>query len=215
MKNKNNLALQKTFKPRTINQNHYVNSIENNVLTICYGCAGTGKTAVACGMAVNKIISGEINKIFITRPLVQCGRNGGGIGFLRGDVYNKIYPFMFPIIGEIENFIGPIHLKNFLKSEIIEVAPLELCRGRTFENTFMILDECQNISYEQMKMFLTRIGKNSKCILTGDIEQKDVRDDAFDRVINNLRGVNNVGICKLELEDIQRHPIVQEILEKL
>lgn len=208
-------VMDNDFKPRTPNQKNYVRSIAENTVTMCYGPAGSGKTCVAVGMACSYLCDGKIDEIIVTRPMVQCGRKGGGLGFLKGDLNEKFMPFMSPVIEEIEFFLGIEETRRLLFNKKIKVIPLELMKGKNFKRTFMICDEAENCEHEQLKMFLSRICEGSKCVLSGDIAQTDIENCNYAYFLDKLEDLDGVGIVELGIEDIQRHGIVGKILGRL
>lgn len=204
------------FEPRTENQKNCVISIAENVLTVMTGMAGTGKSAIACGMASSYLCDNKVEKIFITRPMVQCGRKGGGIGFLTGDLMEKFSPYVTPLILELERFLGKESFRRYLMDGTIEILPIELARGRSLKDTFIIGDEIQNATDEQLDMLVTRVDYGSKIVLTGDLDQTDLpinEQGALANFIDDVKGLSNVGLCSLGIEDMQRHPIVGHIIE--
>jgi phosphate starvation-inducible PhoH-like protein len=207
--------LKKEFRPRTPNQENCVISIAENTVTIINGVAGTGKTAISCAMAASYLREHKIEKIFITRPMVQCSRGNNTLGALKGDLDEKFHPYMTPLIEELVEYLGKFEFDNYVEYSGIEIVPIELCRGRSLENTLIIVDECQNATWEQIVLMLTRIGKGSKIILTGDTKQKDIKDNSFEIILDKLRLIRDVGVCTLGVEDIQRHPIVGQIITAL
>jgi phosphate starvation-inducible PhoH-like protein len=203
------------LKPRTNNQKEYVRSIAENTITFCHGVAGAGKSHIAIGMALEYLLEDKVKKIIITRPVVEAGEK---IGYLPGSFEEKINPYLLPLIDEIHHFIAPAHYIGLKTNYKIEVVPLGLMRGRNFHNCFIVADECQNASYEQLKMLLTRIGQNSKMVLTGDISQSDLSrhlQGGFYEMMNNLNNVEGIGISTLTDSDIVRNPIIAKILTKL
>jgi phosphate starvation-inducible PhoH-like protein len=203
------------FEPRTENQKNCVISIAENVVTVITGIAGTGKSTIACGMASSYLCDNKVEKIFITRPMVQCGRKGGGIGFLTGDLMEKFLPYVTPLTLELERFLGKDAFRKYLMEGTIEILPIDLTRGRSLKDTFIIADEIQNTTEEQLDMLVTRIDHGSKMVLTGDLDQTDLPNNergALEFFIEDVRGLSNVGICNLGIEDIQRHPIVGHII---
>ncbi len=221
-KNKNNSedqpkVMREEFEPRTPNQYNYVESMTQNDITLCFGPAGSGKTCCAVGLACEYLYSGKIDKIIVTRPMVQCGRNGGGLGFLPGDVKQKFDPFMSPVLEEIDYFIGSFERERLIKNGTIEIIPLELVKGKNFKRCFMICDEAENCELEQIKTFMTRICEGTKCVFSGDIRQADVNKGnvPFQYVIKKLEGVRGVAICELTVDDIQRAGIVGRVLARL
>lgn len=203
------------LKPRTENQKEYIRSIVENEIVFCQGLAGSGKTHIAIGMALEWLLDEKVNKIVITRPVVEAGEK---LGFLPGTAEEKLHPYLMPILDEISHFISiPDYAK--LKSENkIEIVPLGLMRGRNFHDSFIVADECQNASYDQLKMLITRIGNDSRMILTGDAGQSDLprhMRGGFVKFIDLLSDVEGVGVSFLESCDIVRNPIISKILEKL
>lgn len=211
----NDISMDQQFKPRTENQRNYVISIAENTVTLCHGPAGTGKTCVAVGMACEYLSNGKVDKIIVTRPMVQCGRRGGGLGYLKGDLSEKFLPFMSPVIEEIEYFLGVEETRRLILNKTIQIIPLELMKGKNFERTFMICDEAENCEFEQLKMFLSRICDGTKCVVSGDIAQVDIDKCHYAWFIDRLDDLDGVGIIELGIEDIQRHGIVGRILGRV
>ena len=175
---------RKRLKPKTENQEDYIRCISEDDITFCSGPAGSGKTAVAVGLACEYFLDNRVEKIIITRPVVESGR---GLGFLPGSLTEKIAPYLVPVVEEIKLYLGKETWNSARSTNSIEMCPLEYMRGRNFHNTFMILDEAQNATYEQIKMFLTRIGMGSKAVINGDISQTDlntVSEGGLDSWIN-------------------------------
>lgn len=203
------------LKPRTKNQTEYIRTIAENTITFCQGVAGSGKTHIAIGMGLEYLIANKVDKIIITRPVVEAGER---LGFLPGTAEEKLHPYLLPILDEINYFI-PIQLYTKLKvTNKIEVVPLGLMRGRSFHRSFIVADECQNASYDQLKMLLTRIGIESKMVLTGDIAQSDLQkhnQGGFMSLHDILRDANNIGFSRLETSDIVRNPIIADIVYRL
>lgn len=206
------LRLQIEFKPRTDNQVKYLKSIIENEITFCVGPSGSGKTACAVFAACSCLVQGLVEKIIITRPMVQCGK---GLGFLSGDLANKFNPYASPVIESLQEFLGNEVYNNFVKDGTITIEPLELLRGRNFHKTFVIADEMQNATYEQIKLLLTRHGQGTKTVLTGDPKQVDLYYNDLKIVLERLEGLQDVGIVYLERKDIQRSGIIAKILERL
>lgn len=209
------LSYRNKLKPRTENQRNYTKSIIDNTITFCQGLAGSGKTHIAIGMAIEALLENKVNKIIITRPVIEAGEK---LGYLPGSAEEKLHPYLLPIIDEIHHFITPAQYASFKLNNKIEVVPLGLMRGRNFHNCFIVADECQNASYEQLKMLLTRTGQQSKMVLTGDIGQSDLSrhlQGGFITMIEALEGVVGIGYCKLESSDIIRNAIISDILSKL
>jgi phosphate starvation-inducible PhoH-like protein len=203
------------FEPRTQNQENCVISIAENVVTIITGPSGSGKTAISCGMASSYLCDGKVEKIFITRPMVQASKGNNTLGALKGDLDEKFLPYMTPLIEELERFLGKETFRKYIMQEIIQIVPIELCRGRNLANTFIIVDESQNCTYEQIVLMLTRIDKGSKFVMIGDTKQSDIKGGGFAEVINKIKNVKDLGICLLDINDIQRHEIVGNILRAL
>lgn len=204
------------LKARTENQKAYINTVSENIITFCQGLAGSGKTHIAIGMALEHLlINDKVKKIIITRPVIEAGEK---IGYLPGTAEEKLHPYLLPIIDEIHHFISPAYHASLRINNKIEVIPLGLMRGRNFHNSFIVADECQNASYEQLKMLLTRVGQESKLVLTGDIGQSDLNwnmQGGFSDLISALDGLKNIGFAKLEYSDIVRNPIIADILARL
>ena len=206
------IRLANSLSSKTDNQKDYIRSIVENDITICHGPSGTGKSFIAAGIACQYLSRGDIDKIILTRPMVQCG---DGLGFLKGSLLEKISPYLLPLISQMEFFLGKEQTRFLMATEVIQLLPLELCRGMNFDNCFAILDECQNATYEQIKMFMTRIGGNAKLIIDGDTRQSDLYNCDFYEIIERLENLNRVGISKLTREDIQRNPLIASILGRL
>lgn len=209
------LAARNSLKPRTENQKEYIRTIVENSITLCQGIAGSGKTHCAVGLALEYLLSDKVKKIVITRPVVEAGEK---IGYLPGDANTKLFPYLLPIEDEINHFIGPAYNATLKLNNKIEIVPLGFMRGRNFHNTFIVADECQNASYEQLKMLITRIGNNSKMVLTGDVSQSDLArhmQGGFYHMMNALEGVEGVGISRLSNQDIIRNPIIGKIISRL
>ncbi len=206
---------RKKLKPKTENQAEYIRGMSEADVTFCSGPAGSGKTAVAVGLACEYILQNKVDKIIITRPVVESGR---GIGFLPGTLTEKVHPYMVPIIEEMKLYLGLETFNSMRATNIIEVCPLEYMRGRNFHNAFMILDEAQNATFEQIKMFLTRIGMASKAVVNGDLDQTDLKGDSYGGLhdcMDSLQNLNGVAICKLNEKDIVRNDIISKILQRL
>ncbi|MBR5571625.1 MAG: PhoH family protein [Oscillospiraceae bacterium] len=200
-------------KPKTIGQKQYMDSVINNTVTIGVGPAGTGKTYLAVAAAVAAFRDKQINRIILTRPAVEAGER---LGFLPGDLQSKVDPYLRPLYDALFDMLGAETYQKYLERGNIEVAPLAYMRGRTLDDSFIILDEAQNTSREQMKMFLTRMGFGSKVVITGDITQIDLPADktsGLKEAMKVLKDVEGVGICKLTQEDVVRHVMVQRIIE--
>ena len=203
------------LKPRSINQRDYIRECAENVITFCQGVPGSGKTHIAIGMALEYLLENKVKKIIITRPVVEAGER---LGFLPGTAEEKLHPYLLPLFDEVNYFLHPQHYHKLKSTGQIEVVPLGLMRGRSFHESFIIADECQNASFDQLKMLLTRIGIESKMILTGDVEQSDLQkhiQGGFIDIIHRLHGVNGVGFATLESSDIVRNPIIADIVDRL
>jgi phosphate starvation-inducible PhoH-like protein len=203
------------LKPRTDNQKEYIRTAAENTITFCQGLAGTGKSHIAIGLALEYLLDNKVSRIVITRPIVEAGEK---IGYLPGSAEEKIHPYLLPMLDEVNHFISPAFYASLKTNNKIEIVPLGLMRGRNFHNCFIVADECQNASYEQIKMLLTRIGQNSKMILTGDIKQSDLSrhlQGGFLDMINALDGVEGIGNIKLASTDIIRNPIISRMLSRL
>lgn len=202
----------KQIKPKTIGQKKYVEAIKNHDIVFAIGPAGTGKTYLAVVMAVKALRSKDVGRIVLTRPAVEAGEK---LGFLPGDLQEKIDPYLRPLYDSLYDVLGVENTQKYLEKHIIEIAPLAYMRGRTLEDSFIILDEAQNTTPEQMKMFLTRLGFGSKAVITGDITQVDLPRGQVSGLINALevlKSVKGIGIHTLTGEDIVRHPLVEEII---
>ncbi len=211
----NIVGFKNRLKPRTINQKDYIRTVAENTVTFCQGVPGSGKTHIAIGMALEYITDFKVEKIVITRPVVEAGEK---LGYLPGTAEEKLHPYLLPLFDEINYFLQMQSYTKLKVSRKIEVVPLGLMRGRSFHNAFIVADECQNASYEQLKMLLTRIGMNSKMVLTGDIAQSDLdkrQQGGFLELINSLYDLQGVGACKLETSDIVRNPIIGSIVDRL
>lgn len=202
----------KPIKPKTIGQKEYVDGIRNNMITFGIGPAGTGKTYLGMCMAIEAFKKGEVSKLILTRPAIEAGEK---LGFLPGDLQSKIDPYLRPLYDALYQIMGAESFQANMEKGLIEVAPLAYMRGRTLDNAFIILDEAQNTTIPQMKMFLTRIGFNSKVIVTGDDTQKDLPRDVTSGLDSAMRVLKDVeGICfvRLSSKDVVRHPLVQKIV---
>ena len=205
-------AKGKPIKAKTVGQQKYMKAIQKNTITIGVGPAGTGKTYLAVAAAVAAFRERTINRIILTRPAVEAGER---LGFLPGDLQNKVDPYLRPLYDALYDMLGPENFQKYQERGAIEVAPLAYMRGRTLDDSFIILDEAQNTTKEQMKMFLTRLGFGSKIVITGDVTQIDLPDDKVSGLkdaIRVLEGVNDIAICRLTSADVVRHALVQEII---
>ena len=205
-------AKGKPIKAKTIGQQRYMKAIAKNTITIGVGPAGTGKTYLAVAAAVAAFRERTVNRIILTRPAVEAGER---LGFLPGDLQNKVDPYLRPLYDALYDMLGPETYQKYVERGSIEVAPLAYMRGRTLDDSFIILDEAQNTTREQMKMFLTRLGFGSKIVITGDITQIDLPDDKVSGLkdaIRVLEGVGDIAICPLTSADVVRHALVQKII---
>lgn len=203
----------KPIKPKTLGQKYYVDAIRNKMIVFGVGPAGTGKTYLAMAMAITAFKKEEVGRIILTRPAIEAGEK---LGFLPGDLQSKIDPYLRPLYDALYQIMGAESFSKNMEKGLIEVAPLAYMRGRTLDNAYIILDEAQNTTPAQMKMFLTRIGFGSKVIITGDITQKDLAptiQSGLDVALRILNKVDEIGICKLSSADVVRHPLVQKIVQ--
>jgi len=206
-------AKGKPIKPKTLGQKQYCEAIAKNTVTLGIGPAGTGKTYLAVAEAVAAFRAEQINRIILTRPAVEAGER---LGFLPGDLQSKVDPYLRPLYDALFDMLGADTYQKYMEKGNIEVAPLAYMRGRTLDDSFIILDEAQNTSREQMKMFLTRIGFGSKVVITGDITQIDLPEDKTSGLkvaMKVLDGVEDIAICQLTGQDVVRHRLVQKIIE--
>ena len=205
-------AKGKPLKPKTIGQQKYVEAIRRNTIVMGIGPAGTGKTYLAVAMAVKAFRAQEVNRIVLTRPAVEAGEK---LGFLPGDLQNKVDPYLRPLYDALFDMLGADNFQKYQERGNIEVAPLAYMRGRTLDDSFIILDEAQNTTKEQMKMFLTRLGFGSKIVITGDVTQIDLPEDKVSGLKDAVRvldGIKDIAICRLTSADVVRHALVQEII---
>ena len=202
----------KIVKPMTLGQKAYVDAIKKNMIVFGLGPAGTGKTYLAMAMAITAFKNEEVGRIILTRPAIEAGEK---LGFLPGDLQSKIDPYLRPLYDALYQIMGADAFVKNMEKGLIEVAPLAYMRGRTLDNAFIILDEAQNTTQAQMKMFLTRIGYGSKVIVTGDATQKDLPKDVLsglDVAIKVVSGIEGIEVCTLTGKDVVRHPLVQKIV---
>ena len=205
-------AKGKPIKAKTLGQQQYMKAIEHNTITLGVGPAGTGKTYLAVAAAVAAFRAREVNRIILTRPAVEAGER---LGFLPGDMQNKVDPYLRPLYDALFEMLGTESYNKYLEKGNIEVAPLAYMRGRTLDDSFIILDEAQNTTREQMKMFLTRLGFGSKIVITGDVTQIDLPGDKVSGLKDAIRvldGVEDIAICRLTAQDVVRHVLVQRII---
>lgn len=205
-------ASGRPVKPKTIGQKKYLDLIRNNTLVFSIGPAGTGKTYLAMVMAVTAFRNQEVSRIILTRPAIEAGES---LGFLPGDLQQKVDPYLRPLYDALNDIMGAETFQRNVEKGVIEVAPLAYMRGRTLDNSFIVLDEAQNTTPEQMKMFLTRIGFNSKAVITGDITQIDLphgKKSGLNDAIPVVENIEGIGISYLTSRDVVRHPLVQKII---
>ena len=203
----------KPVKPKTLGQKAYVDAIRNKMIVFGTGPAGTGKTYLAMAMAIDAFKKEEVGRIILTRPAIEAGEK---LGFLPGDLQSKVDPYLRPLYDALYQIMGADSFMKNMEKGLIEVAPLAYMRGRTLDNAFIILDEAQNTTPAQMKMFLTRIGFGSKVVITGDETQKDLPKDTksgLDIAFKVLNKVDDIAFCKLSSKDVVRHPLVQKIVQ--
>ncbi len=206
-------VLGKPIKPKTLGQKHYIDEIRDKMIVFGIGPAGTGKTYLAMAMAIQAFKNNEVSRIILTRPAIEAGEK---LGFLPGDLQSKVDPYLRPLYDALHQIMGAESFMHNSEKGLIEVAPLAYMRGRTLDNAYIILDEAQNTTPAQMKMFLTRIGFGSKVIITGDLTQKDLPKDVtsgLDVALKVLKNVEEIVVCRLTNQDVVRHPLVQKIVK--
>lgn len=204
-----------TIKPKSENQRIYLDALKSSEVILCSGPAGSGKTAIAVAHACESLLNGDVEQIIIARPTIEAGR---GLGHLPGTLTAKIQPYLVPILEEMKKYMSPEQLGSYRKNNTIELCPLEYMRGRNFHRSVMILDEAQNATFDQIKMFITRLGKGSRAVINGDIDQCDLWDrDAggFEFCMDRLEGLRGIAVCELEGSDIVRNGIISDILDRL
>lgn len=209
------IVSNKKLKARSDNQQKAIDTIINNSITFLSGPAGSGKTLLAIGLAIEALLDNKTNRIILTRPILEAGEK---MGFIPGSAEEKIYPYLLPILDEISHFIPMSEYSRLKEHKKIEIVPLGHMRGRNFHNCFIVADECQNASYDQLKMLLTRIGCDSKMVITGDAAQSDLpfhMRGGFKHMIDSLYGIEGIGVSLLENTDIVRNPIISKILDRL
>jgi len=201
------------LEAKTENQKEYIKSIIENDIVFCSGPSGSGKSFIAAGIAAEHLHRGQVDQIIVTRPLVCIGKE---IGSLPGELEEKIAPYLLPMKENLKFFLGQSYYGLYDNEGQIHYRPLEIMRGSTFNNAYMILDEAQNCTVEQIKMFITRMGKNSKVLINGDIDQDDLRGrSGLDYCMDRLSNIDGVGICELYYEDIQRNDMIGKVLRAL
>ncbi len=204
---------KKVIGPKSINQKRYIESIRKYDIVFGIGPAGTGKTYLAMAMAISFLLKKQVRRVILTRPAVEAGEK---LGFLPGDIYEKVNPYLRPLYDALHDMMDFEDASRLLDQGVIEVAPLAFMRGRTLNDAFVILDEAQNATHEQMKMFLTRLGFSSKAVITGDITQTDLphgKVSGLERAIEILKGIKGIKFIYFSKDDVVRHPLVQEIIE--
>lgn len=204
---------KKIITPKSINQRAYVTSVRTSDIVFAIGPAGTGKTYLAMAMAISALIKKEVNRLVLTRPAVEAGEH---LGFLPGDLYEKVNPYLRPLYDALHDMMDFEGASRLIEQGVIEVAPLAFMRGRTLNDSFVILDEAQNVTREQMKMFLTRLGFSSKAVITGDVTQTDLPEGKASGLIEAaeiLQGIKGIKFVHLTSMDVVRHPLVQEIID--
>lgn len=200
---------------RSPNQKAFIDAIKSNDLTFCHGPAGTGKTHVAVGMAVNALRSGQVERIILCRPAVESSKS---LGYLPGTLEEKMDPYLRPLFDELAYYVEKKVIPAWMEHGVIEICPLSYVRGRTFNNAYIVLDEAQNAEADELLMFLTRIGLNSKMVLVGDLHQSDLppgQRGGLRKCIDRLNDMEGVGICALHASDIVRHRLIGEIISRL
>jgi phosphate starvation-inducible protein PhoH and related proteins len=206
-------ARGRTIRPKTLNQKRYVDAIDNNTIVFAIGPAGTGKTYLAMAKAVKALQAKEVNRIILTRPAVEAGER---LGFLPGTLFEKIDPYLRPLYDALHDMIDPDSIPRLTAAGTIEIAPLAYMRGRTLNDSFIILDEAQNTSAEQMKMFLTRLGFGSRVVVTGDVTQVDLphgQQSGLRQVQDILEGISDIHFARLTSQDVVRHRLVGDIVD--
>ena len=205
-------GVKRMVQPRSPNQRKYVEAIEQNDMTFGLGPAGTGKTYLAVAMAVSALMAKKVSRIILVRPAVEAGER---LGFLPGSLQEKVDPYLRPLYDALYDLLDPLRVDKMLESNVIEVAPLAFMRGRTLNDSFIIMDEAQNTTTEQMKMFVTRLGNNSKAVITGDLTQTDLpnpKKSGLMEALHVLDGVEGIRFCHFEDVDVVRHHLVQRIV---
>jgi phosphate starvation-inducible PhoH-like protein len=215
---KEKFALKTKIKPKNYSQEHYISSLNDSTITICNGPAGCGKTYIVTYVALQKLMNNEIDRIVLTRPVVEAGEN---LGFLPGDLKQKLHPYLLPLLDAIEDHVGVTMAQKLMDSGKIEIAPLAFMRGRTFNNAYVILDEAQNTTQEQMRMFLTRIGYNAQYCINGDNTQCDLLvlkngGNGLEMALRKLKGnIPSISVVEFTSREIVRNPLITEILTYL
>lgn len=210
------IFIKHKINAKNIAQELYINFLRESQITICLGPAGSGKTYLVTAIALEKLLSNKVNRIVLTRPVVEAGEK---LGYLPGTLDEKLHPYLLPLLDSIEDHIGPTMTKKLLDNNKIEIAPLAFMRGRTFNNCFVILDEAENATREQVKMFITRIGYESTFAINGDNSQSDLQnknDNGLIWLSERLKGVSpQISVCEFNRKDVVRHPLIETILTHL
>jgi len=206
----------KRTKPKTKNQKKYIELIHKSVVTLCTGCSGTGKTAIAARIGCEYLLDGKVDQLIITRPMIETGNKG--IGFLPGNLNDKITPYLTPVITEVKDFLSDKVYNDYYSQKMIQIVPLEIMRGYNLHKCYVVADEMQNSTFEQLKMLMTRIGDQTKMVINGDIEQTDLYENekgGLFKCIDRLHGIDEIGIIELGIEDIVRNKLIKIILTRL
>lgn len=209
------LQLRFALQPKNPKQERYINAMETSVVTIAIGCAGTGRTYVSSGYAAKLLQENKVDKIILTRPVVECG--GEKIGFLPGNSFEKLVPYMYPLIDALSDFLGEKKVDYLISKNIIQIVPIGQMRGSSFKNSVILLDEAENCNYIQLKMFLTRIGENCRAVINGDHTQSDLPGKKCDllKIIERLKDLPEIAIVRFDKDDVVRSGIVKRMLEVL
>lgn len=209
VKNQFNGVFFKGFVPQTKNQENYVISVANNAVSIIQGCSGTGKTYQAIGLACQYLLDGSFKKVLYSRSMISCDNE---IGYIPGNVDEKCAPHFLSALDYFHHFIGKAKTESLVTYGDLKFFPVELIRGQTHNDTLMIVDECQNLTCKQLKLFLTRMGRGSKIIMLGDVRQSDIGYNGFEFCWDKMKDIPNVGLVELTKSDIMRHPIIGEVI---
>ncbi len=203
-------------KRGTKHQKKYIDLIHKSIITIATGCSGTGKTAIAARIGCEYLLDGKVDTLIITRPMIETGNKG--IGFLPGNINEKITPYLIPVVTELKDFLSDKIYNDLYSQKKIQIVPLEIMRGYNLHKCYVVADEMQNATYEQLKMLMTRVGNESKMVINGDIEQTDLyanENGGLFKCIDRLHGIDDIGIIELDTEDIVRNELIKIILTRL